>query len=193
MKNKFIYLIYVILSNLPDFYMIRVWFRNITKLRAKVLKLLPNMEISNGVKIYRGVKISRNSNLILSKGVVIKEFCILGGTIAVGEDTQILSYTKIDGSGKVTIGRDTHIGRENDIFSHYHNISDKNILVNKSKECFQEIHIGNNVMLYSRVAVMGGVNIHDNSAIAYGSIVTKNCEQNFIYAGVPAKKIGERI
>lgn len=193
MKNKLIYLIYAILSNLPDFYMVGFWFRSITKLRAKVLDLLPNMQISNNVRIYRGVQISRNSNLIFSKGVTIKEYCVLGGNIEIGENTQILGYTKIDGSGKVTIGRDTHIGRENDIFSHYHDISKKDILVNKSKEYFQETVIGDNVMLYSRVAVMGGITIENNCAIAYGSIVTKDCEENIIYAGVPAKKIGERV
>ncbi len=193
MKNKLIYLIYMILSNLPDLYMFGFWFRNITKLRAKALNLLPNMRISNNVRIYRGVEISRNSNLILSKGVTIKEYCVLGGNIEVGENTQILGYTKIDGSGKVTIGKNTHIGRENDIFSHYYDISKKDILVNKSKEYFLETIIGDNVMLYSRVAVMGGVTIENNSAIAYGSIVTKNCKENIIYAGIPAKKIGERI
>ncbi|MCT7517020.1 acyltransferase [Aliarcobacter cryaerophilus] len=193
MKNKLIYLIYVILSKLSDFYMVGFWFRNITKLRAKVLNLLPNMQISNNVRIYRGVQISRNSNFIFSKGVTIKEYCVLGGNIEIGESTQILGYTKIDGSGKVTIGRDTHIGRENDIFSHYHDISKKDTLVNESKEYYQETIIGDNVMLYSRVAVMGGVTIENNSAIAYGSIVTKNCKENIIYAGIPAKKIGERI
>jgi len=193
MKNKLIYLIYMFLSKLPDIYMLNIWFNNITKLRARVLNLLPNMKISNNVKIYTSVKISKNSNLILDENVSIKENCVIGGNIEVGENTQILGHTKIDGSGKVIIGRDTHIGRENDIFSHYHDISKKNILVNKSKECFQETIIGNNVMLYSRVAIMGGVIIEDNSAIAYGSIVTKNCEENIIYAGIPTKKIGERV
>jgi len=193
MKNKLIYLIYMLLSKLPDIYMLQTWFNNITKLRAKSLNLLPNMKIANSVKIYTNVKISRNSNLILDENVCIKENCVIGGNIEVGKNTNILGYTKIDGSGKVIIGQDSHIGRENDIFSHYHDISKKDILVNESKEFFQETMIGDNVMLYSRVAIMGGVRIGDNSAIAYGSIVTKNCEENIIYAGIPAKEIGVRI
>jgi acetyltransferase-like isoleucine patch superfamily enzyme len=193
MKNKLIYLVYLFLSNLPDIYMFGFWFRNITKLRSKALNLLPNMQISNNVRLYRGIQISINSNLIFSKDVTIKEYCVLGGNIEIGENTQILGYTKIDGSGKVTIGRDTHIGRENDIYSHYHDISKKDTLVNESKEFFQETTIGDNVMLYSRVAVMGGITIDDNCAIAYGSIVTKNCEESIIYAGIPVKKIGKRV
>jgi len=192
MKNKLIYLVYMFLSKLPDIYMLSIWFNNITKLRAKFLNLLPNMKIANNVKIYTNVKISRNSNLILDQNVCIKENCVIGGNIEVGKNTNILGYTKIDGSGKVIIGRDTHIGRDNDIFSHYHDISKKEILVNKSKEIFQDTVIGNNVMLFSRVGIMGGVTIYDNASIAYGSVVTKDCEANMIYAGIPAKKIGER-
>jgi acetyltransferase-like isoleucine patch superfamily enzyme len=193
MKNKLIYLIYVILSKLPDIYMLNIWFKNITKLRAKALNLLPNMTINTNVRIYTNIKISRNSHLILGENVTIKENCVIGGNLEVGKNTQILGYTKIDASGKVRIGENSHIGRENDIFSHYHDISKNDILVNKSEEVFQETIIGNNVMLYSRVAIMGGVTVEDNCAIAYGSVVTKDCKQNVIYAGIPAKKIGERV
>jgi maltose O-acetyltransferase len=193
MKNKLIYLMYLFLSKLPDVYMINIWFKNITKLRAKVLNLLPNMNISSNVRIYTNVKISINSNLVLDENVCIKEYCVIGGNIEVGKNTNILGYTKIDGSGKVIIGKDTHIGRDNDIFSHYHDISKKDILVNNSKEIFQETVIGDNVMIYSRVGIMGGVTISDNVVIAYGSVVTKDCQEAMIYAGIPAKKIGERV
>jgi len=193
MKNKFIYLIYLFVSKLPDIYMVNFWFKTIATLRAKVLNLLSNMNISNNVRIYRNVKISRRSNLVISNNVTIKENCVLGGNITIGEDTQILANTKIDGSGEVIIGKNSHIGRDNDIFSHYHDISQKDILVNKSKEVFQKTIIGDNVMLFSRVGIMGGVTLGDNCVVAYGSIVTKDCEENLIYAGIPAKKIGERI
>ena len=193
MKNKLIYLIYKILSKMPDIYMVSTWFNNITKLRARVLNLLPNMNISKNVKIYTNVNISRNSNLVLNENVCIKENCVIGGNVTIGKNTQILSNTKLDGTGTLIIGDNTHIGRDNDIFSHYHDISKKDILVNDSIEIKQTTIIGNNVMLYSRVGIMGGVTIEDNCVIAYGGVVTKDCKENCIYAGVPAKKIGERI
>jgi len=192
MKNKLIYLVYIFSSKLPDIYMINRWFIFITKFRAKILNLLPNMKMSGNIRIYTNVKISRHSKIKIEKNVNIKENCVIGGNITIGENTLILANTKIDGSGKVVIGKNSHIGRDNDIFSHYHDISKKDILVNKSKEVFQETIIGNNVMLFSRVGIMGGVILGDNCAIAYGSIVTKDCDENIIYAGIPAKKIGER-
>jgi maltose O-acetyltransferase len=66
-------------------------------------------------------------------------------------------------------------------------------LVNKSKEIPQTTVIGKNVMLFSRVGVMSGIKIEENVVVGYGSVVTKNCEKDFIYAGNPAKKIGERV
>ena len=117
------------------------------------------MKIADGVRIYTNVNISRHSKIILDENVTIKENCVIGGNLEVGKNTNILGYTKIDASGKVIIGKDSHIGRENDIFSHYHDISKKDTLVNQSKEYFQETIIGNNVMLYSRVTIMGGITI----------------------------------
>jgi maltose O-acetyltransferase len=192
MKDKFIFLLYLILSKFPDIYFLSFWFNNITKLRARVLNLLSSYKIGKKVKIYRNVNFSKSSNIFLGDNVIIKENCKLSGKITIGDNTVILSDAKIDGSGEVIIGSNSHIGRENDIFSHYHILDRKDILVNFSQEVFQKTEIGNNVMLFSRVGIMSGVKIDDNCVIGYGSVVTKNCEKNGIYVGVPAKKMAER-
>jgi maltose O-acetyltransferase len=51
------------------------------------------------------------------------------------------------------------------------------------------VHIGNNVWLGSRVIVLKGVTIGDNSVIAAASVVTKPIPANRIAAGNPAKVI----
>ena len=192
MRNKLIYLLYVTVSILPDIRILKFWFNFIIKLRPKVLNLLDTMYISKNVHIYSNVRISRMSNLIINNNVCIKENCTIGGNCTIGENTLILANTKIDASGEVIIGKNTHIGRENDIYSHSHDVSNKAILVNESKEIFQKTIIGDNVMLFSRVGIMSGVTLEDNVVIGYGSVVTKDCSANCIYAGVPSKKIGER-
>jgi len=188
-----VYFLYIILSKLPDKLIFGFWFKKITKLRAKVLGWMPNNKIGKNVRIYRNVRTNKKSRLIIDDNTAIKENCILIGNIEIGKNCNVLNNTKIDGTGKVIIGDDTHIGRENDIFSHYHEIKSKDILINKSKEIPQTTVIGKNVMLFSRVGVMSGIKIEDNVVVGYGSVVTKNCEKNFIYAGNPARKIGERI
>lgn len=193
MKKEFAYFLYRIFSILPDKFISSIWFKVISKLRARVLNLMPNMTIEKDVLIYQNMRTTKKSNLIIRKGTMIKENCILIGNIEIGTDCNILNNTTIDGSGNVIIGNNSHIGRENDIYSHNHDISNKNTLVNKSEEIFYTTKIGNNVMLFSKVGIMAGIRIDDNVVIAYGSVVTKNCEINNIYAGIPAKKIGERI
>lgn len=192
LKRDSIYFVYKIISLFPDKFIFGFWFKAIVRLRARILNLMPDMHIGENVKIYRHVKITRKSKIAIQEKTVIKENCHLAGNIEIGKRCNILNNTKIDGTGKVIIGDDTHIGRENDIFSHYHDISKKEILVNQSKEVPQTTLIGNNVMLFSRVAVMSGRTIEDNAVIAYGSVVTKNCTEAGIYAGVPAVQIGMR-
>ncbi|MCD6184576.1 MAG: acyltransferase [Deltaproteobacteria bacterium] len=51
------------------------------------------------------------------------------------------------------------------------------------------IKIGNNVFIGARSTILAGVNIGDNVIIGACSLVTKDCEDNSVYAGNPAKKI----
>lgn len=192
MKNKLIYLIYVFLSNLPDFYMFGFWFRNITKLRAKALNLLPNMKIADSVKIYRNVNISRHSNIILDENVTIKENCVIGGNLEVGNDSLILANVHLDCSGSLKIGYGSVIGREVHIYTHKYALNLIVTSVLKSPEIFERVVIGNNVLLFSRVGVMSGVSIENNVVVAYGSIVTKDLPENSICAGTPTKILGYR-
>lgn len=54
---------------------------------------------------------------------------------------------------------------------------------------YGKIKVGNNVFIGVRSIIMPGVVIEDNCIIGAGSIVTKKCESNGVYAGVPAKRI----
>lgn len=192
MKNKLYYLVYFILIKLPDFMLLKPYFRSILRMRVFFLNKLPNMDIQKNVKILNNTIITRRSNLILEDNVIIKRNCYLDGNIEILKNTIVLSNTRIDGVGKVKIGKNSHIGRDNNIFSHYHKVDKKEILVNDSEEIPQNTIIGDNVMLYSNVAIMGGVTIEDGAVIGFGSIVTKDVLKNSICVGVPAKCIGHR-
>lgn len=63
------------------------------------------------------------------------------------------------------------------------------------KGCFKErigcIEIEENVFIGNGAIVLYGVKIARNCIIAAGSVVTKDTEENGVYAGVPARRIGE--
>ena len=51
------------------------------------------------------------------------------------------------------------------------------------------VEIGDNVFIGMNAIVERNVKIGNNVVIGAGSIVTKDCEENSVYAGVPAKRI----
>lgn len=51
------------------------------------------------------------------------------------------------------------------------------------------IKIGNHVWIGKRSCILKGVTVGDNSIVGFASVVTKDIEENSIYAGNPARKI----
>ena len=58
------------------------------------------------------------------------------------------------------------------------------------KEHIGCIEVMDNVFIGSNSVILYDTNIGPNVIIASGSVVTKDCEPNSVYAGVPAKRIG---
>ena len=57
----------------------------------------------------------------------------------------------------------------------------------------QDVVMGRHVWLAQNATILKGVTIGDNSIIGTGSIVTKDCPQNCVMAGNPAKVIKENV
>ena len=53
------------------------------------------------------------------------------------------------------------------------------------------IEVGNNVFIGSNSTILPDVKIEDDCVIAAGSVVTKDLPAGGVYAGVPAKRIGD--
>ncbi|HNY38748.1 MAG TPA: acyltransferase [Bryobacteraceae bacterium] len=53
----------------------------------------------------------------------------------------------------------------------------------------RDIVIGRGVWVGSGAIILGGVTICDHAVIAAGSVVTRSCPQQGIYAGIPARLI----
>lgn len=52
-----------------------------------------------------------------------------------------------------------------------------------------DIVIGKNVWVASNVTILGPCRIGDNAVIGAGAVVTKDLEGDWVYAGVPARKL----
>lgn len=86
----------------------------------------------------------------------------------------------------IRIGANTLIGSEFTVYdSDFHDLHPDRRLAG-TYEC-APVNIGKNVFIGSRVTVLKGVTIGDNSIIAAGSVVTKDVAESTIVGGMPAK------
>ena len=60
-------------------------------------------------------------------------------------------------------------------------------LNNKINPISKKIEIGNDVWLGARVSILAGVVVNSRVVVGAGSIVTRNLDSGYVYAGVPAK------
>lgn len=86
----------------------------------------------------------------------------------------------------IRIGANTLIGTEFTVYdSDFHDLHPDRRMAG-THEC-APVNIGKNVFVGSRVMVMKGVDIGENTVIASGSVVTKSVPANCIAGGVPAR------
>lgn len=138
-------------------------------LRCWLLRLA-GFDIGRKVSFHRGVRVlSLRQALNIGDNTVINTGCIL------------------DNRRGLTIGSNTSISQGCVIYTLGH---DHNSPLFETKG--RPVVIGNNVVIYSRTAVMPGIVISDNAVVLPHSVVTKDVPENMIVGGSPAVVKGER-
>ena len=108
--------------------------------------------------------------------------------IHIGNHNAFSNNVSLVAIGKISLGNGCLIGDQVTIFdSDAHEINP--LTRTRSVGPVKPVIIGNNVWLGSRVMVLKGVTIGDNSVIAAMSVVTKPVPANCVAAGNPAKII----
>jgi putative colanic acid biosynthesis acetyltransferase WcaF len=136
--------------------------------RIFILKLF-GAKIKFNVRIYSSCKIFRPWNLVMNNNSWL------------GRNVDCYSYDKI------FIGEKSIISQNTFLCTGSHDYNSKNFELITAP-----IVIESNVWVSSRVFVGPGVTIKDNCVILACSVVTKNTEQNYVYAGNPAKILKKR-
>ena len=96
----------------------------------------------------------------------------------------------------ISFGNNVHIARNVDFVTHdiihamLNHLPEEERKGYKFKEHIGCIEILGNVMVGSNSVILYGTRIGPNVIIASGSVVTKDCEPNSVYAGCPARRIG---
>ena len=134
-------------------------------------------------KCMYGSKSSSKSyvNFLRKKGIEIGE-----GTIFYEPMT---NFVDVQNPKIIRIGKNVRITRGVVILTHDYSWS---VLASTYGEIWggiSSVIIENNVFIGVNSCILRGVHIGSNVIIGAGSVVTHDCESNFVYAGTPAKRI----
>ena len=149
------------------------------------------MSINKKKSSIRKVKFGKNVSIIEPVNLYecsIGDNCFIGPFVEIQKNAKIGKNTRIQSSSficsNVKIGNNCFIGHgvnfTNDKFL-------KNKIINKSNKFLRTV-VEDNVLIGSNSTIMP-IKIEKRSVIGAGSVVTKNCKKNKVYAGNPAKII----
>jgi acetyltransferase-like isoleucine patch superfamily enzyme len=114
-----------------------------------------------------------------------------GVAIRIGNRVFLGRGCEFNCTGSITIGDDCLIAAGTRFVDHDHGIA-LGQPMNQQQSPMAPILVGEDVWIGANVVVLKGVTIGSGAVIGAGAIVTKSVPPNEIWAGVPARKIGER-
>lgn len=124
----------------------------------------------------------------LGTGDILIQPRTLESRITIGDHNSTSNNIAMVANQAISIGNDCRIGDQVAIYDcDFHEVDPKTR--NQSAGPCMAVSVGNNVWVGSRVVILKGVSIGDNSVIAACSVVTKPVPTNVIVAGNPARII----
>tara|TARA_Y100001970_G_scaffold293361_1_gene439668 strand:+ start:4858 stop:5286 length:429 start_codon:yes stop_codon:yes gene_type:complete len=131
------------------------------------------------------------SGAIIGSQSVVREKCFIlePKNLEIGKNSSIGFYSEIYNSEKIIIGDNVDIGSQLYINTSNHKFDNPKLPISKQGTISKTINIGSNIWMGARVTILAGVKIEDKVIIGAGSLVNKDLESGYIYAGVPARKI----
>lgn len=172
-------------------------FTLVNYIRLFYLQLM-GLQIEPTVYVGRNVYIGRYLNKIsVASNVVLKDGCHLcacnsGSKIVIGKNTTIGFNTLIYASESITIGPNCLIAPFVYFVDSNHGVL-RNKLINEQSNVTRPIEISSDVWIGAGAVILGGVKIGVGAVIGANSVVSCDVPEYEIWAGIPARKIKERI
>jgi len=114
--------------------------------------------------------------------------CFFGGNhVSIGKGTFVSYGCFFDAVANISIGDRCAIANEVCFVTSYHLVGGPEARAGERRA--RPIRIGNGCWVGARATLLPGVSVGDGCIIGAGAVVTKDCEANTLYAGVPARLI----
>jgi len=133
-----------------------------------------------------------NRPITIASGCAVASNSFLHGPLTLGENVFINHGCSLDGGSRgITIGAHTRIAHSCSIYAFNHGMR-SNRPIWKQTTSSTGIRIGEDVWIGARSCITDGVSIADHAVIGIGSVVTRDVPEWAIFAGNPARIIGDR-
>ena len=132
-------------------------------------------------KIYNILGIKTNTK-------AIRPNCYFGGVnVEIGKNTTVNGGCYFENLERIKIGANCDIAMEVLFCTSTHEIGNSEKRAGRAYG--KEIIIEDGCWIGARVTILPGVKIGKGCIVAANAVVTSNCDEDSLYAGVPAKKI----
>lgn len=131
--------------------------------------------------------IYRRAGLDVANAEILPGCHVNSSMLRLGRDVILNHGVFIENTALVEIGDRTGLGMQAAIITSTHEIGTRHRRYGEWRP--RPVRIGEGVWIGARAMILGGVTVGDGCVIAAGALVTKDCERDGLYAGVPARRI----
>jgi acetyltransferase-like isoleucine patch superfamily enzyme len=183
----------------PDLHRVQPYWRWLRRLRAEALRRR-GADVAPSATVHERVFFHRGLRLTLGKRAEVRDRVRFGvdepgmapGAFSLGAGSVVLSDCHLDCSAGIAIGRGSHVGRRNQLYTHRHDVGRRDVPVLAAPITTAPIVVGDDVMLFNDVVVLPGVTIGDGAVVGIRSVVTRDVPPYARVAGAPARMVGYR-
>lgn len=155
--------------------------------------------VGENVRLHRHLNVFRLDNLFLGSNVVIDAYVslIASGEIHIGSNVHIASYCQLSGGDGIALHDFSGLSHGVRIYSRSDDYSGHSLTNPTTPPDLKQLKRGTvtlerHVIIGANSVVLPGVTIGEGSAVGALSLVNRSLPPWGLYAGTPARKIGDR-
>lgn len=114
------------------------------------------------------------------------------GRLHIGRGSYVNYGYFVDPTAGVSLGENVRVGPQALMLTRSHEIGPSEARRTERQpdtDIHAPITVGDNVWIGARAVLLPGVNVGNGVVIAAGSVVTRDCLPNGLYAGAPARRV----
>ena len=156
--------------------------------------------LGKDIRISKKTSIYNPGNISIDDNSRIDDFCILSAGkegIYIGKYVHIAPYVNLQGLGKIIVEDFSGLSSKVAIYSSTDDFSGAFLTGPTIPDKYRRVATANviikkHVIVGAGAVILPGVQIGEGVAVGALSLIRKDCQPFFLYAGVPAKRIKER-